>query len=416
MIEVIGVGADGLAGLAPRLRERIASADVVIGSERLLAELAEPPSTSTDSPSTPTLERWPSPLRTGIGALLQRYAGRRIVALASGDPLQAGVATTLIKLLGEDKVYVHPAISSVTLARARMNWPAERTVVVRLASSDPKELTALRRQLYPGAQIVVLSADRSSPAAVAEELMRSGFQFTQMVVFGDLGTPHESRQDTSAECFRLDEEVPRLHLICLHVIGPGTPANSLAPGLPDDCYRHDGQLTKRHVRATALAMLEPTPGQLLWDLGAGAGSIAIEWARSHPDCQAVAVERDPVRAAQIAVNAEQLGATGVRVVTGDSAAVLDDLPDPIAIFIGGGATPELISACWQRIGQGCRMVVHSVTLEGESLLTACQREFGGELFEIQVSRAEPLGGLSGWKPARAIRQWVVRIPLEEYDA
>lgn len=399
MIAVVGMGADGPASCSVEGRRAIAEAEVIVGGRRHL-ELV-------DGLAHAELVEWPSPLRAGLPDLLGRYAGRRLVALASGDPLVAGVATTLIDLLGPDRISVHPAVSSVALARARLGWADDTCGVVRLGAVD-----RVRRLLAPGRRVLVLSADETSPRAVARACVDAGWAGAKLVVLGDLGSHHETRFAASAaEVAESDQEHPRLNLVAIEcrVAEPTDRpvVGWLAPGLPDEAFEHDGQLTKRHVRACALAVLQPTPGELLWDLGAGAGSIGIEWARLHRDNRVVAVERDPTRAERIARNAGRLGVPDLEVRTGTALDLIDDLPDPDAIFVGGGANAGLLDRCWTRLGPHGRLVVHSVTLETQALLIERHRELGGELVQLAVATAQALGSYRGWSPARPVVQWAI---------
>ncbi|WP_306370551.1 precorrin-6y C5,15-methyltransferase (decarboxylating) subunit CbiE [Nocardiopsis sp. CC223A] len=394
-VTVVGVGADGWAGVPERLRRLVSEADTVLGGRRHLAMLPER--------AGQRREVWPSPLREGLPALLASCPGRGVVALASGDPLVSGVATTLIDLLGADAVRVEPALSSVALARARMGWPAERCAVVTLVGRDPR---LLLRWLSPGARLLALSSDAGTPALAAALLSGAGYGGTRMTVLGDLGSDAESRLEATAdEWSGVDPAaVPALHVLALEVAGP--PGYGLAAGLPDDAYEHDGQLTKRDLRAAALARLAPAPGLHLWDVGAGAGSVGVEWMRAHPACTATAVEADAGRAARIGRNAGRLGVPGLRVVTGRAPEALAGLPAPDAVFVGGGATrPGVLQACLEALRPGGRLVVHGVTLETERLLGEAHRDRGGELTRISVETAAPIGGFTGWTPARTVTQW-----------
>lgn len=393
-ITVIGIGADGWAGLGGPARDTVLAADVVIGGSRHLDLL---PAVEGQQRHT-----WPSPLRAGLTGLLDGLAGQRVVALASGDPLLSGVGSTLIELFGADRVTVVPAVSSVTLARARLGWPAESAAVIRAA-----DVHAVLRELAPGRRVLVLSSDRTTPGQLAALLTERGYGATRMVVLGDLGGAAESRRDSTAATFA--GPVPRLNIVALELSGPLV--SGWAAGLPDDAYEHDGQLTKRDLRASALARLAPAPGQLLWDVGAGAGSVGIEWMRSHPTCRALAVEANDARAQRISDNARNLGVPALRVVHGTAPQVLADLPAPDAVFIGGGLSRDgVLAACLAALVPGGRLVAHGVTLETEALLAAAYREHGGELTRIQVEHAAPLGSFTGWTPGRAVTQWASTRP------
>jgi precorrin-6Y C5,15-methyltransferase (decarboxylating) len=400
-VDVVGLGADGWSGLPARSRQLIADADVLVGSPRQLAGVP-----TTAGPPAQQRVPLPSPLREGLPALLATVPGRRAVVLASGDPLVYGIAATLIDLVGAHLVRVHPTVSSVSLAAAELGWPSDSFDVVRVSSS----LAPLRRVRTPGRRVVLLSADEHTPAEVARLLTGSGHGRSTMTVLADLGALDQSRHDSTAEQFAAaPPRVPRLNTVALTVAGStGWPT---VGGLPDEAFEHDGQLTKRDARASALARLAPAPGQLLWDVGAGAGSVAVEWSRTDPRCRAVAIERDAGRSARITRNAAELGATGVTVVTGAAPAALAGLPAPDAVFVGGGAGGAgVLDTCWEALGRGGRLVVHAVTLETEAQLALAYAERGGELTRIQVEHAAPLGAFTGWRPARAVTQWALTLP------
>ncbi|WP_240757582.1 precorrin-6y C5,15-methyltransferase (decarboxylating) subunit CbiE [Nakamurella flava] len=413
-ITVVGIGADGWSGLGPAARSAIATAHRLFGGRRQLDLV---PAADTCA------ERivWPSPLRPALAALLAAGAGP-VVVLASGDPLVSGIATTIVDVLGIDAdVRVLPALSSVALARARMVWPAETTAVVSAVGRDP---SALLRELSPGRRILLLSADATTPAAVAALLVDRGHGASRLTILGELGGPGESRLDvTAGELLGDRPQLPALHVLAVVVEpatggaepGPGVvpPPASWATGLPDDAFEHDGQLTKRDLRAAALARLAPRPGELLWDVGAGAGSIGIEWSRAHPTCRAVALERDPIRADRIARNARALGVPTLQVVIGAAPAVLDAaLPGPPhAVFVGGAVSvPGVLDRCWAALPAGGRLVAHAVTLESERVLIERCSEYGGELIRVAVEHAAPLGGFTGWTPARAVVQYAAVKP------
>lgn len=394
---VIGIGADGWAGVTKPAREAVLAADVVIGAPRHLAMLPESPGQQRHD--------WPSPLRAGLPALVDGLAGQQVVALASGDPLLSGVGNTLIELLGAERVTVVPAVSSVTLARARLGWSAESAAVIRVG-----DVHAVLRELAPGRRVLVLSADETTPAQLAALLVARGYGPSRMTVLGDLGGDTESRLDSTAETYpSFKGPVPRLNIVAVEFAGPLL--TGWAAGLPDDAYDHDGQLTKRDLRASALARLAPAPGQLLWDVGAGAGSVGIEWMRAHPSCRAIAVEAEQTRAQRVSANARNLGVPALRVVCAEAPTALAGLPPPDAIFIGGGLSrPGVLDACLVALRPGGRLVAHAVTLETEAQLALAHAEHGGELTRIQVEHAAPLGAFTGWRPARAVTQWALTLP------
>jgi precorrin-6Y C5,15-methyltransferase (decarboxylating) len=397
-VTVVGIGADGWDGLGEPARRLIEQAPLIIAGHRQQTLLPDIPGQDR--------RRWPTPMLPSLSALLEEYRDRAIVVVASGDPLVSGVGSTLIDRLGSDNVRIIPAVSSVAMARARMGWSAESVDVVTVVGRDPHAVLAA---VTPQRRLIVLSSDQHTPALLAELLRQAGHGPTRMTVWGSLGSADETRIDGTAGDW-VETDTPRLNLICLEVSAdPTTMLLPGVPGLPDDAYEHDGQLTKRDLRASALARLAPVPGQLLWDVGAGAGSVAIEWMRSDPRCRAVAVDQDPNRAERLSRNASRLGVPSLRVVTGKAPDALAGLPRPDAIFIGGGASiPGVIDTCWAALSVGGRLVIHAVTLETEALMINRYASFGGELVRLSVEHAAPIGSFTGWTPARAVTQWAVR--------
>lgn len=391
VITVVGIGADGWTGLAPGPREALLAAEVVIGGPRQLALL----------PAEATAERvaWPSPLRPAVPGLLAAHAGRRVSVLASGDPMFFGIGRTLAEAVGPERLRVLPHPSSVSYACARLGWPLEDTEVVSLVG---RPLESLNAALSGGHRLLVLSAGAATPGEVAALLTARGYGASRLRVLEQLGTGRERTLDGAADGWPHPPGDP-LNVVAVECAGP---RGQLVPGLPDDAYESDGQLTKRHVRAATLAALAPAPGELLWDVGGGSGSIAVEWLRAHRSCRAVSVERDAVRAARIGRNAAALGVPRLRVVTGPAPGALEGLPAPDAVFVGGGLTaPGLLDACWAALPPGGRLVANTVTLESEALLTQWYRSHGGELVRLAVAQAVPVGGFTGWRQAMPVTQW-----------
>ncbi|MCF6473812.1 precorrin-6y C5,15-methyltransferase (decarboxylating) subunit CbiE [Nonomuraea sp. MG754425] len=395
MITVVGVGADGWSGLPEASRRALETAEVVMGGPRQLDLL----------PAAATAERvpWPSPLTAGLPALMERHAGRAVCVLASGDPMFYGIGSTLVRLLGAADVRVLPHVSSLSLACARLGWAVEHVETVSLVGRPPETLNAVA---LPGRRVVVLGAGTDAPSTVAALLTANGYGPSAMTVLSDLGAQTETAQHGTAGTWTEPAASP-LHVIAVEcAAAPGTEPLPRVPGLPDTAYEHDGQLTKREVRAVTLSRLAPRPGELLWDVGAGAGSIAVEWLRSHPACAAVAVESRPERAAAIRRNAGRLGVPSLRVVEGSAPAALEGLPAPDAVFVGGGLTaPGLLDRCWSRLRPGGRLVANAVTLESEAVIGQWYGRLGGDLVRLAVQRASPVGGFTGWRPAMPVTVW-----------
>ncbi|WJK39080.1 precorrin-6y C5,15-methyltransferase (decarboxylating) subunit CbiE [Solwaraspora sp. WMMA2056] len=397
-ITVVGIGADGWDGLCGAGRAALRRADVLMGSRRQI-DVVPPP----HRPATTVT--WPTPLLTHLPRLLDEHQGRRLVVLASGDPMHFGIGATLMRLVGADRVHAVPHPSAASLACARLGWPVEETDVV---STVGRPVQLLHPRVQPDRRLLVLSAGPHTPGEVAALLTARGYGPSTLTLLEQLGGPSERiRVGTAADW--AGPQADPLNVVAVHCRpAPDAPTLPTVPGLPDDTYRHDGQLTKREVRAITLARLAPAPGQLLWDVGAGSGSIAIEWARVHPQCRAIAVERHPQRAERITTNAAALGVPGVRVLVADAPAALAGLPPPDAVFVGGGVTTAgLLESAWAALRPGGRLVANAVTMESEVLLADWYARHGGDLTRIAISRAAPVGGFTGWRPARPVTQWAV---------
>ncbi|RBY90343.1 cobalamin biosynthesis bifunctional protein CbiET [Blastococcus sp. TBT05-19] len=394
-ITVVGIGADGWDGLSPRARRAVEAADVLRGSARQLGLV----------PGDVPAERvpWPSPMGPALRDLPTAHPGRRVVVLASGDPMLSGVGTSLVRLHGAGAVDVLPHPSSVTLACARLGWAVEETTVVTVVG---RAVELVAPHVTPGRRLLVLGSDGRTPAQVAALVAGLGHGASRVLALEQLGGPRERVLAATAAGWPHAGTDPLVVTAVEVVPDPGTVPLPTVPGLPDDAFEHDGQLTKRDVRAVTLARLAPLPGQLLWDVGAGAGSIGIEWMRTHPSCRAVAVERDPVRVRRIGRNAARLGVPGLDVVEGAAPEALTGLPAPDAVFVGGGATvPGVVDACWSALRPGGRLVVNAVTLETEAVLAQLHARHGGDLVRLAVATAAPVGGFTGWKAAMPVTIW-----------
>ncbi|SQD93621.1 Precorrin-6Y C(5,15)-methyltransferase (decarboxylating) [Parafrankia sp. Ea1.12] len=433
VVTVVGIGDDGWDGLTRTARDELSRAEVIMGSERQLGLLP--------AAVRARQVRWPSPLVPALAKLVDAHAGTRVCALASGDPMFFGLGTTLVRELGAARVRVLPHPSSVSLACARLGWALDTTEIVSLVA---RPLAAVHPALTAGRRLLVLSADRRTPAQLCRLLTDRGFGGSTVTIFEHLGGSAERRRDTRASALggarsetrseaRVDEgaatsadssdagpdSTADLNLVALELTaGPETRHLPRIPGLPDDVFEHDGQLTKREIRAVTLARLAPAPGELLWDVGAGCGSISIEWMRAHPACRAVAVEPHADRVRMIGRNAEALGVPALRVVAATAPAALDDLADetgvPDAVFIGGGLTaPDTITRSWEALRPGGRLVANAVTIESEVILAKWHARHGGDLIRLAVSRASPVGGFAGWRPMMPVTQWAATRPHDQ---
>ncbi|WP_405495855.1 precorrin-6y C5,15-methyltransferase (decarboxylating) subunit CbiE [Nocardia sp. NBC_00511] len=396
-ILVVGIGADGWDGLSGSARRGIAASEVLLGSARQLALIPQ------DGTAAARVA-WPTPLVPALPGLLEQYSARRLCVLGSGDPMFFGIGVTLSKLVGAQALRVIPQPSSVSLACARLGWALQETPVV---SAVGRPVETVLPELAHGRRILVLSADEHTPVVLAELLARNGFGESGLTVLEQLGGPGERVLTGTAAHW---PQVPGdpLNLIAIDAVADSTvPRLTRLPGLPDDAYAGDGQLTKSEVRALTLSALAPAPGELLWDVGGGSGTIAIEWCRTDPACRAVTFERIEPRRKQIAENATALGVPGVRVL-GPAPESFAELPAPDALFLGGGLTqPGMVEACWERLRPGGRLVANAVTAESESLLLQLTARHGGTLRRFQIYRAEALGGFTSWRPQLPVVQWSV---------
>ena len=388
-LTVVGIGEEGYAGLGKAARRALLAAKVIVGAPRQLQLLPR----CIRAPQ----QTWPSPF--SLDGLLARR-GTPVCVLASGDPMLFGVGAILARQVPADELQVLPAPSSVSLAAARMAWPLQEVTVLSLVA---RPLAALHAQVHHGARLLILSNDGSSPAAIAQLLRERGFGPSRLTVLEHLGGPQERRIDGLAASWDLTDAAA-LNIVAVDCLAADNAQRlPLTVGLPDSACLHDGQLTKRDVRAITLARLAPKPGELLWDVGAGCGSIAIEWLRSHPSCRAIAIEADEGRQQLIKHNRDALGVPGLQLLAGKAPEALSGLEAPDAIFIGGGVTiPGVLEHCWSQLKAGGRLVANAVTLQSEVTLLAWRAEHGGELTRIQVAQAKPLGDFDTWRSALPI--------------
>ena len=394
-LSIVGIGEDGVDGLSLIARDLVAHADIVFGGARHLA-LAAPLIKGEAKP-------WPSPFARAVDEVLA-MRHRQVCVLASGDPFFYGIGSLLASQVPPVETLVVPAPSAFSLAAARLGWPLPETVLVSLHG---RGLDRIRPHLHPGARILALTSDSEGPAALASLLTDSGFGPSRLTVLESLGGARERMRAAAAARFDLTG-IAELNTVAVEVEAEeGARVIAFTPGLPDALFEHDGQITKREIRAVTLSSLAPRRGELLWDIGAGSGSVAIEWLLADPSMRAIAVETRSDRAARIGRNAAAFGVPGLQVIEGRAPEALSGLPQPDAVFIGGGASESrVIEAAIRSLRPGGRLVVNAVTLETEAELVARHAAHDGELTRIAVSRAEPVGGKTGWRPALPVTQWL----------
>jgi len=401
-LSIVGIGEDGWDGLNNEAKRAVESAELLYGGARHLALVPTAGSSATRIP-------WPSPMTPAVREILTEYRGnKRVTVLASGDPMLHGVGVPLTRDLVATEFRVIPQVSAFSLTCARLGWPMAETTLITLVNRPVEQLL---RHLYPGQRLVIFSEDGSTPATVARLLTESGYGSSKIDVFENLGGSSERNTRELAACW-LNEQCSKLNLMAV-LCAPDMTAKplSLTPGLPDDTFDTDGQLTKREVRAVTLARLAPLPNQTLWDVGAGTGSIGIEWMRLHPSCSCIAFEAREDRAVRIRVNAARLGVPNLKVIQGTAPTTFAGLCQPEAIFIGGGVgNDDLFDACWAKLSPGGRLVANAVTLQSEASLVARHTLYGGDLMRMMVSRADLIGGFYGWRPMMPITQWTVTKP------
>ncbi|MBF2018002.1 MAG: precorrin-6y C5,15-methyltransferase (decarboxylating) subunit CbiE [Rivularia sp. T60_A2020_040] len=395
-LSVVGIGEDGLPGLSQVAAKLVERADVLVGGSRHLSML----------PENDTRKKiiWSSPIVISVEEIIQRR-GQSVCILASGDPMCFGIGVTLTRRIPITEITIIPAPSAFSLACSRLGWALQEIETLSLAA---RPISVLHPIIYPGARLLILSEGRNTPQIVAETLVDRGFSRSKITVLEYMGGQRENIVEGIAEQWT-NTQVASLNTIAVECVADADILQlPRIAGLPDVAYHHDGQLTKREIRAITLAALAPIPGQMLWDIGAGCGSISVEWMRTHSRCWAIAIEQNESRLNYIADNAASLGTPNLRIIHGKAPAVLQGLEPPDAVFIGGGATVEgLFDTCWQALRMGGRLVANAVTVESEQKLIEWHNQVGGSLSRIAIQRAQPIGKFLGWKPMVPVTQWVV---------
>ncbi|MGH6932086.1 MAG: precorrin-6y C5,15-methyltransferase (decarboxylating) subunit CbiE [Dongiaceae bacterium] len=397
-LAVIGMGEDGLRGLSPTARELIERAELLVGGERHLAMV---PAGNAERIS------WSLPL-AGTLEQIRGARGQRVAVLATGDTMWFGIGVTLAGAIQAEEMRILPGRSAFSLACGRLGWPLAEVECLTLHG---RPLSLMTSFVGPDARLLLLSENGGTPTAVAKLLTELGYGQSRMAVLERMGHRAEGRIDGLASQWTANQTHDFNTIAVECVAGPDAVIRARVPGLPDEAFRHDGQLTKREVRAATLAKLMPLPGQLLWDVGAGCGSIGIEWLRCGRAMGAIAIERAAERRAMIAENIAALGAPNLEIVQGEAPRALAQLPAPDAIFIGGGLTGDgVVELCWRALKPGGRLVANAVTIEGEARLIALRGQHGGSLTRIAISQAEAIGPFSGWRPAMAVTQYAAIKP------
>ena len=397
-LTIIGMGEDGYEGLLARARLAIAEADVIVGSERLQAFL---PTTKAE------MHEWPQPFSAVVDRI-RPLRGRKTVILATGDPLNYGVARKLMTFIPFAEMEIIPHLSAFSLAAARIGWSLPDCDTLTLHGRHAANIEAF---IQPDVRLLVLTENATTIPEVARRLVARGFGKSEMTVLENMGGQRERQSSFTAETLPSAMFSP-LNTLAIHcIVSPGARVQSRIAGLPDDAFEHDGQLTKREVRAATLAALAPAPDKLLWDIGAGCGSVAIEWMRSSRGCEAIAFEHDAERLRMIATNADRLGTPRLKIVSGDAPATLAGQPAPDSVFIGGGlGIPGVFETAWERLKPGGTMVVNVVTIEGELHLYDLHEKHGGDLVRIEISQLTHVGRLRALRPRMAVTQWRAQKP------
>jgi len=390
-LHIVGIGEDGLDGLTPSARTVVEAAEVIIGGDRhhLLAEGM-------------TAERvaWPSPFDALIDTL-EGYKGKRVVVLATGDPLWYSVGARIGRSIPPSEIVYHPQLSAFQLAAARMGWSMPDVETLTVHGRPVEQMIAF---IQPDQRLLILTTGAETPAQIAAFLAARGFGQSRMTVLAAMGGKDELRFEGTAADW--DHEVPAFNTLAVEcVAAPDAALLPRVPGLADELFHHDAAMATQEVRAATLAKLMPMRGALLWDVGCGCGSVAVEWMRAARFSHAIGIEPRDDRRVFAAQNAAALGAPKLELIDGSVPEALDGLKAPDAIFIGGGLSRETFDVCWNALRPLGRLVCNAVTLESEALLMALHKEHGGQLVKLQVNRAEPVGNLTGWRPLMPVTQW-----------
>jgi precorrin-6B C5,15-methyltransferase / cobalt-precorrin-6B C5,C15-methyltransferase len=393
-LSIVGIGEDGLHGISQNARLAIEDAEFVFGGKRHLALAAHAIKGEARS--------WPVPFDVAMAEVVA-LRGRKVCVLASGDPFFYGVGVTLLRHVSAEETVSYPAPSAFSLAASRLGWALQEAECVSLHG---RSIDLVRPYLHSGARLILLTSDEKAPALVAKLLVEAGFGRSDFTLLEALGGPHEKLRQVKAQDFSFADIDP-LNVVAIELqADEAARILPFANGLDDNLFEHDGQITKREIRAVTMSSLAPRYGELLWDIGAGSGSIAIEWMLAHPSLRAIGIEQNPERAERAARNAEAFGVPGLELVIGAAPDAFEGLPTPDVVFIGGGGSEAgVLDGAIDRLKPGGRLVANAVTLEMEAMMLAAQARLGGSLLRLEVTRAAPVGGMQGWRPAMPVTQW-----------
>ncbi|MDT8326307.1 MAG: precorrin-6y C5,15-methyltransferase (decarboxylating) subunit CbiE [Roseovarius sp.] len=390
-LHIVGIGEDGMDGLLPATRAIVEAAEVIVGGERH-HQLADGIRAERVT--------WPSPFDALID-LLRAHKGRRVVVLATGDPLWFSVGARIGRAMEPGEIVYHPQLSAFQLAAARMGWSLPDVEALTVHGRPVEQMIAF---IQPDVRLLILTTGAETPAQIARFLCERGFGQSRMSVLANMGGKDEARFDERAESW--DHVVPPFNTLAVECLAaPDAALLPRVPGLADDLFQHDGTMTKQEVRAATLAKLMPMRGALLWDIGTGCGSVAVEWMRGARYARAIGIEPRADRRAMAAANALALGVPKLELIEGRVPEALEGLEPPDAVFIGGGLSEAVFEAAWAALRPLGRLVCNAVTLESEALLLELHKRHGGQLVKLQVHRAEPVGGLTGWRPLMPVTQW-----------
>ncbi|MGF0538313.1 precorrin-6y C5,15-methyltransferase (decarboxylating) subunit CbiE [Agrobacterium sp. ES01] len=396
-LTIIGIGDNGLKSLTPEAQSLVWQAETLVLGERLDAVI--------DGSRLPDLKRilnWSGGFRDTLAEVL-KLRGTPVTVLATGDPMHYGIGATLLRYVPAEEIRVLPSPSAFSLAASRLGWPLQSVTCISLHG---RPLAKLNRHLMPRHRIMALTSGTETVIGAAALMVKRDFGNSLLTVLEHMGGDDERVTTmTASDLLAEQPEFSAFNTLAIDCVSD-SPLVSPIAGLPDDDFVHDGQITKREVRAVTLSFLQPFPEALLWDVGAGCGTVALEFMRIGHGARAIAIEDKPERVSMIRENAEKLGFPDLDIVEGRAPHALERLETPDVIFIGGGITGDgVFDACWRALPPGGRIVANAVTVEGEARLAQLQSEFGGELTRLTVSRAEPVGRYLGWKGLMPVTIW-----------